>query len=90
VLSAALFGALAGCRELPFEDAAFEATVQRAGVGVQASLRFGREQKLAIPQAAVLLQAGQTFVFRAVQPAEAQRLIGAPITPAPSASVPSS
>ncbi|MCP9912475.1 efflux RND transporter periplasmic adaptor subunit [Cyanobium sp. BA20m-14] len=52
---------------------------------VQASLRFGREQKLAIPQAAVLLQAGQTFVFRAVQPAEAQRLIGAPITPAPSA-----
>ena len=42
VLSAALFGALAGCRELPFEDAAFEATVQRAGVGVQASLRCWR------------------------------------------------
>lgn len=52
---------------------------------VQASLRFGREQKLAIPQAAVLLQAGQTFVFRAVRPAEAQRLIGAAIKPAPSA-----
>ena len=52
---------------------------------VQASLRFGSTDKLAIPQAAVLLQAGQTFVFRAVSPAEAQRLIGAPITPAPPA-----
>ena len=52
---------------------------------VQASLSFGREQKLAIPQAAVLLQAGQTFVFRAVRPAEAQRLIGTAIKPAPSA-----
>lgn len=52
---------------------------------VQASLRFGSGETLAIPQAAVLLQAGQTFVFRAVSPAEAQRLIGAPITPAPPA-----
>ena len=41
-LSAALFGALAGCGELPFEDAAFEATVRRAGVGVEASLRTWR------------------------------------------------
>ncbi|MCX5946850.1 MAG: efflux RND transporter periplasmic adaptor subunit [Cyanobacteria bacterium] len=32
---------------------------------------------------AVLLQAGQTFVFRAVSAAQAQRLIGAPITPTP-------
>jgi len=39
VISAALFGALAGCAELPFEQAAFEATVRRAGVGVDASLR---------------------------------------------------
>ena len=52
---------------------------------VQASLRFGTSNTLAIPQAAVLLQAGQTFVFRAVPPSEAQRLIGAPITPAPPA-----
>ncbi len=42
VLSASLFGALAGCGELPFDDAAFEATVQRAGVGVDASLRAWR------------------------------------------------
>ena len=42
VLSAALFGALAGCGELPFGEAAFEATVQRAGVGVDASLRAWR------------------------------------------------
>lgn len=42
VLSASLFGALAGCGELPFDDAAFEATVQRAGVGVETSLRAWR------------------------------------------------
>ena len=42
VISAVLFGALAGCEELPFDDAAFEATVTRAGVGVEASLRAFR------------------------------------------------
>lgn len=41
-LSATLFGALAGSGELPFDDAAFEATVTRAGVGVAASLRAWR------------------------------------------------
>ena len=54
---------------------------------VQALLRFGSGEQLAIPQAAVLLQAGQTFVFRGVSPQEAQRLIGAPITPTPAAGV---
>ncbi len=39
VLSAALFGALAGASELPFQDAAYEDTIQRAGIGVEASLR---------------------------------------------------
>ena len=39
VLSAALFGALAGASELPFDDAAYEATITRAGIGVNASLR---------------------------------------------------
>ena len=52
---------------------------------VQASLRFGSAETLAIPQGAVLLQAGQTFVFRAVSPAEAQRLLGSAITPQPPA-----
>ena len=52
---------------------------------VQATLRFGSSPQLAIPQAAVLLQAGQTFVFQAVSAAAAQRLIGAPITPSPPA-----
>lgn len=42
VLSAALFGALAGAAELPFEDAAYEATIARAGIGVEASLRCFR------------------------------------------------
>ena len=38
-LSAALFGALAGASELPFDDAAYEDTIRRAGLGVEASLR---------------------------------------------------
>jgi len=38
VISASLFGALAGCNALPFERAAFEAVVERSGVGVAASL----------------------------------------------------
>jgi indolepyruvate ferredoxin oxidoreductase beta subunit len=48
VVSAALFGALAGSDELPFDDAAFEATVRRAGVGVEASLRALRAGALAV------------------------------------------
>ena len=42
VISAALFGALAGAGELPFSDAAYEDTIQRAGVSVEASLRAWR------------------------------------------------
>lgn len=42
VISAVLFGALAGCDEMPFDDAAFEATIRRAGVGVERSLRAFR------------------------------------------------
>ncbi|WP_231584774.1 indolepyruvate oxidoreductase subunit beta family protein [Bordetella pseudohinzii] len=42
VISASLFGAMAGSGVLPFSREAFEATIGRAGVGVQASLRaFG-------------------------------------------------
>jgi indolepyruvate ferredoxin oxidoreductase beta subunit len=39
VISAALFGALAGAQVLPFERAQFEDAIRRAGVGVEASLR---------------------------------------------------
>ncbi len=39
VISAVLFGALAHSRTLPFEREAFEATIERAGVGVAASKR---------------------------------------------------
>jgi indolepyruvate ferredoxin oxidoreductase, beta subunit len=38
VISAVLFGALAGTRTLPFERARFEATIRAGGVGVKASL----------------------------------------------------
>lgn len=42
VISAVLFGALAGAEELPFNDAAFEATISRAGIGVESSLQAFR------------------------------------------------
>jgi indolepyruvate ferredoxin oxidoreductase beta subunit len=38
VISAVLFGALAGAAVLPFDRAQFEATIERGGVGVKASL----------------------------------------------------
>jgi indolepyruvate ferredoxin oxidoreductase, beta subunit len=38
VISAVLFGALAGSRALPFERAAYEGAIRRGGVGIQASL----------------------------------------------------
>jgi len=38
VISAALFGALAGTERLPFRREAFEAAIERGGVGVEASL----------------------------------------------------
>ncbi|MEM7693674.1 MAG: indolepyruvate oxidoreductase subunit beta family protein [Pseudomonadota bacterium] len=42
VISASLFGALAGANVLPFPRAAFEATIERSGKGVAASLKaFG-------------------------------------------------
>lgn len=39
VISAALFGALAGANALPFSREQFEAAIRRAGVGVDSSLR---------------------------------------------------
>jgi len=39
VISASLFGALAGSGALPFDRAAFEDTIRAAGVGVEGSLR---------------------------------------------------
>ena len=48
VLSASLFGALAGCDELPFDEAAFEATIRRGTVGVESSVRAWRAGKQAL------------------------------------------
>ena len=39
VLSAVMFGALAGSGALPLDRAAFEATIERAGIGIEASKR---------------------------------------------------
>lgn len=55
VISASLFGALAGSGELPFEPSAFEQVVRQSGVGVQASLaalRAAAEQARMAPAAA--------------------------------------
>ncbi len=57
VISAVLFGALAGAGVLPFSRAQFEATIERGGVGVKPSLRafgvgFERAQSDAEPAAA--------------------------------------
>ena len=50
---------------------------------VNATLVFDRQQVLAIPQQAVLLQAGKTFVFVAVSAEEAERRLGRAIEPKP-------
>ena len=51
VISAALFGALAGSSALPFERDAYEATIRSAGLGVEASLRaFGRAYETAVAE----------------------------------------
>ncbi len=55
----------------------------RNGQRVSATLVFDRQVRPSIPQQAVLLQAGKTFVFLAVPAAEASRQLGRPITPPP-------
>lgn len=59
VISAVLFGALAGSGVLPFSRAQFEATIERGGVGVKPSLRafadgFTRAQGALEPKEAVI------------------------------------
>jgi indolepyruvate ferredoxin oxidoreductase beta subunit len=51
VISAALFGALAGSGALPFPRPAYEATIRDVGLGVEASLRaFGRAYQAAVAE----------------------------------------
>jgi len=52
---------------------------------VNAILRFGSGSSLAIPEAAVLLQAGQSFVFLAVPAAQARQALGRALDPPPPA-----
>lgn len=52
---------------------------------VNAILRFGSGTSLSIPEAAVLLQAGQSFVFLAVSAAEARQQLARPLDPPPPA-----
>ncbi len=65
VISAALFGALAGSFALPFERAAFEATIRAAGVGVDGSLRAfaaGFASVSAAAEAVLVAEAAPTIV----------------------------
>ncbi len=48
VISASLFGALAGARVLPFDDASFEATIRSGGKGIEKSLAAFREGRDAV------------------------------------------
>jgi indolepyruvate ferredoxin oxidoreductase beta subunit len=62
VISAVLFGALAGAGVLPFSRAQFEATIERGGVGVKPSLKafgaaFVRAQGAAVEEAPIDLPA---------------------------------
>jgi len=55
---------------------------------VSATLVFAQQQVLAIPQQAVLLQAGKPFVFLAVSVEEAKRRLGRAIEPEPLPNLP--
>ena len=76
VISASLFGALAGSGELPFPLEAFEETVRRGGVGVEPSLRafraaaeLARAQPEARREADPMLTAPLPLPQRAASPA---------------------
>jgi RND family efflux transporter MFP subunit len=55
--------------------------VLRHNQRVNATLEYAERRSLAIPEQAVLLQAGRTFVFLAVTPAEAERQLGRKLDP---------
>jgi len=55
---------------------------------VSATLVFDQRRALVIPQQAVLLQAGKTFVFLAVSAEEARRRLGRELEPAPLPNLP--
>jgi indolepyruvate ferredoxin oxidoreductase beta subunit len=65
VISASLFGALAGTGELPFSRAEFEATIKAGGKGTEASLRafalaYDRAAGVAAAESAAVIPAGDT------------------------------
>ena len=60
----------------------------RNGQRVNATLVFNQSATLAVPQQAVLLQAGQPFVFVAVSPEVASQQLGRKLDPPPPAGLP--
>lgn len=81
VTSAALFGALAATRELPFDREAFEATIRRSGVGIRPSLAAfdaaWRQAEAPVPPAEAMATAAAAAPAATV-PREAP---GAPVCP---------
>lgn len=78
VISASLFGAIAGSGALPFRRAAYEDAIRSGGVGVEASLRAfdaafdcltedGQEEVASSPKALPLLEGGRAHERRKYQ-----------------------
>jgi indolepyruvate ferredoxin oxidoreductase beta subunit len=72
VISAVLFGALAGTGALPFSRAQYEATIERAGVGVTASLAAFGEALARAGQEPAASVAEATPAMHVVAPAPGQ------------------
>lgn len=72
VISAVLFGALAGTGVLPFTRAQFEATVERAGVGVRASLAAFADGHLRAQQPAAQAAQAERPAWQTVLPQATQ------------------
>lgn len=78
VISAVLFGALAGAGVLPFSRAQFEATIERGGVGVKPSLRAfaaGFDQATAGPAPVAAVPAPATPAWPTSTQPDIQRLL---------------
>jgi len=92
VISAVLFGALAGSGALPFGRALFEATIERGGVGVKASLKafalgFGKAdsrlgETAEAPREAAAASTGATSTAANVHPGVAALLARLDVFPA--------
>lgn len=82
VISAAMLGALAGARTLPFERAAFEDAIKRGGVGIGTSLKaFGMAHDAAMMNGVAKREAQPPPSAGAIEPPPAARELIASAVP---------